>query len=261
MRRGPWLRYAVANRLTRSSAADGAGEFPPTRLSVLVDVRAEDPSLRSRSLGILAHGYWAPVYKHLRLRWHKPRDEAEELTQAFFAAAIEKGFFAGYDPAKARFRTFLRTCVDRFTADERKAGRRLKRGGGLRPVSWDAEAAEQEIEATGHPDDVEAAFEREFRRNLFRIALASLRAELSAKGRERHLRVFESYDLAPPAGPPSYERVAAELGIKVTDVTYSLHFARRAFRRHVLDRLRELTVSDEEYELEARALGIADGAA
>jgi RNA polymerase sigma factor (sigma-70 family) len=260
VRSRPRLRYAVVTRLTRSSAADGAGEFPPTRLSVLVDVRAGDPSLRARSLGILALGYWGPVYKHLRLRWRKPRDEAEEVTQAFFAAAVEKGFFAGYDPAKARFRTFVRTCVDRFAADERKASRRLKRGGGHRPVSWDAEVAEQEIEAATQQDDVEAVFEREFRRNLFRIALASLRAELSSQGRERHLRVFESYDLAPPAGPPSYERVAGELGIKVSDVTYSLHFARRALRRHVLERLRELTITDEEYELEARALGVAEGA-
>lgn len=240
-----------------SSASPGA--FPPTRLSVLVDARAGDPSVRARSLDILAQGYWAPVYKYLRLRWKKPSSEAEELTQSFFLAAVEKDFFSGYEPSKARFRTFLRVCVDRFASDEHKASRRLKRGGGASPLSFDVVSAESEIAHSSPGDDVEKLFDREFRRSLFSIAVESLRTELTSKGREKHFRVFERYDLTPGESRPSYDALGQELGMKTTDVTYSLHFARQAFRRHVLERLRELTVDDEEFEIEARSLGVGKG--
>lgn len=241
--------------MTNPSGARGPSAFPPTRLSVLGGARAADPAMRARSLEILARGYWAPVYKHLRLRWRKPKDDAEELTQAFFTAAIEKDFFGDYDATKGRFRTFVRVCVDRFASDDRKASQRIKRGGGLRPLSFDVASAEAELATAG--DDVESVFDRELKRSLFRLALTSLRAELSAAGRTRHLEVFERYDLASSDARPSYEEIATALGIKVTDVTNSLSYARRAFRRHVLLRLREICVSEEEYESEAGALGVA----
>lgn len=237
--------------------ASSAECFPATRLSVLIDARASDPAVRTRSLEILAQGYWAPVYKHVRLRWRKTESEAEELAQSFFTAAIERDFFASYDAAKGRFRTFVRVCVDRFVADDRKAERRLKRGGGLRPVSFDAGAAEAELALVAPNADPELVFEREFKKNLFKLALVSLRAELTARGQTRHLEAFERYDLATDGERPSYEALAKDLGVKVTDVTYSLSYARSAFRRHVRERLRELTISDEEYELEAAALGVS----
>lgn len=237
-----------------ASSAEG---FPATRLSVLIDARASDPVLRARSLEILAHGYWTPVYKHVRLRWRKAESEAEELTQGFFAAAIERDFFGSYDAAKGRFRTFVRVCADRFIADDQKAERRQKRGGGIRPVSFDAGAAEAELALVAPDADPEVVFEREFKKNLFKLALISLRAELTAKGQLRHLEVFERYDLPADDERPSYDKLAKDLGVKVTDVTYSLSYARSAFRRHVRERLRELTVSDEEYELEALALGVS----
>jgi DNA-directed RNA polymerase specialized sigma24 family protein len=237
--------------------ASSAECFPATRLSVLVDARASDPVVRARSLEILAQGYWAPVYKHVRLRWRKSEEEAEELTQGFFAAAIERDFFASYDAAKGRFRTFVRVCADRFVADDRKAERRQKRGGGLKPVSFDASAAEAELALVAPDADPDTVFERELKKSLFKLALVSLRAELTAKGQSRHLEVFERYDLAADDDRPSYEKLAKDLGVKVTDVTYSLSYARSAFRRHVRERLRELTVSDEEFELEAAALGVS----
>lgn len=236
--------------------AASAEAFPATRLSVLVDARASDPVVRARSLELLAQGYWAPVYKHIRLRWRRAETDAEDLTQGFFAAAIERDFFASYAAEKGRFRTFVRVCVDRFVSDDQKAGRRQKRGGGVRPVSFDVASAEAELALIPVDADPDAVFERELRKNLFKLALISLRAELTARGQSRHLQVFERYDLHREEDRPSYADLAAELGVKVTDITYSLHQARAAFRRHVQARLRELTVSDAEYELEALALGV-----
>src|SRR4051812_43139795 len=105
------------------------GSFPATRYSVISAARSPDPNARRSAFALLVEAYWKPVYKYVRLKWQAAPEEAEDLTQAFFARAFEKDFFSSYDADKARFRTFLRTCLDGFISNERKAAQRLKRGG------------------------------------------------------------------------------------------------------------------------------------
>ncbi len=95
--------------------------FPITRHSVLDRVRSDSPDVRHAAFETLAAVYWKPAYSYLRLRWHLTADDAEDVVQAFFATAFEKQYFKAFDPAKARFRTFVRTCLDRFTQHERDA--------------------------------------------------------------------------------------------------------------------------------------------
>src|SRR5262245_30478112 len=119
--------------------------FPATRHSVLQSIASAEAEQRQRGLEALAEAYWRPVYKYLRLRWGAAADEAEALTQGFFARALEKGFFAQYDPRRARFRTWLRTGLDGFVSNERAAARRLKRGGGAAVLPLDFADAEAEV--------------------------------------------------------------------------------------------------------------------
>src|SRR5579871_4683466 len=115
------------------------GGFPLTRLSAIIASGSSDQKERARGLEILASTYWNPVYKYIRIKWNKPAEDAKELTQSFFAEAIEKNFFAKYDSSKARFRTFLRTCIDGFVANENKAASRIKRGGDTITIPLDFE--------------------------------------------------------------------------------------------------------------------------
>src|SRR6266540_3962304 len=94
------------------------GRFPSTRLSAIIAARSEDPGVRGQALDRIVAVYWKPVYKYIRLRWLKSKEDAQDLTQEFFARVIEKDFLAGYDPGRARLRTFLRTCVDALVAKE-----------------------------------------------------------------------------------------------------------------------------------------------
>ena len=232
--------------------------FPVTRYSVVLGATSRDPDARRRAFASLVEAYWKPVYKYVRLKWQAPADEAEDLTQGFFARAFEKNFFASYDPAKARFRTFLRTCLDGFIANERKAAGRLKRGGGVQLVPLDFETAEGELRQheVAAPADMEEYFEREWARSVFGLAVDRLRTQCAAAGREKYFRVFERYDLDATASGDrvTYADLAAELGIGATDVTNHLAAARRQFRALVLEQLRELTASDEEFKEEARRL-------
>jgi RNA polymerase sigma factor (sigma-70 family) len=238
-----------------------SGKFPVTRWSVILAVRSEDPLERDRALDILVAGYWKPVYKYIRLRWGKPAEDAKDLTQEFFARLIEKKFLDSYDPARARLRTFLRTCVDGLVINQDRADRRLKRGGDARHLSLDFAAADGELARIepAAPAEMDQFFEREWARSVFSMAVEQLRAECAARGKSTHFRIFELYDLLDtladgPDRRPSYEDLARQFGIAVTDVTNFLAYARREFRRITLDILRQITGSEEEFRREAQAL-------
>src|SRR5262245_39139903 len=129
--------------------------FPSTRLSVVERTRSGDEETRRVALAAIIDAYWKPAYKYLRLKWSLNADEAADLTQEFFASALEKEVVEKYDPARARFRTYLRLCLDGFASNARKAERRLKRGGGLTIVPRDFENAEGEPASRGAADDVD----------------------------------------------------------------------------------------------------------
>ncbi|HEX6285565.1 MAG TPA: hypothetical protein VFZ71_11855, partial [Pyrinomonadaceae bacterium] len=102
-----------------------------TNQSAIVLARSADDDVRQRALETIFASYWKPVYKYVRLKFRAGNEDAKDLTQGFFANAFEKNHFANYDAGKASFQTFLRTCLDGFVANERKAGMRIKRGGGI----------------------------------------------------------------------------------------------------------------------------------
>ncbi|MEA2602048.1 MAG: hypothetical protein QOF89_3040 [Acidobacteriota bacterium] len=232
--------------------------FPLTRRSVVEATRDADPDVRRQGWESLVASYWRPVYKVLRVRWRLDREDAEDLTQEFFASALVKGTFERYDPGKARFRTYLRTCLDGFAANERKAARRLKRGGGQSFLSLDFAGAEEELRRYGAGEelDVEEYFHREWVRALFGLAVEDLRRWSEATGKAVHFHLFERYDLEGPDAPerPTYAELAAETGLPATQVTNYLAAVRRELRRLVLERLRELTGSEREFRDEARLI-------
>lgn len=233
------------------------GSFPPTRHSLLADLRAAEPEVRARALDALATLYWRPVYKHLRRRLGLSTHDAEDTTQAFFAHVLTAEVFESYDPQQARFRTFFRVCLDRFAANEHRAAGRQKRGGHIRHVPIDVEGAERELERAGvvATTDPDAEFHREWVRSLFGLAVESLDAWGRETGRQVHFALFERYDLdEKPGDRPTYQALAEEFGIPVTQVTNYLAVARREFRRIVLQRLREVTATDAEFRAEAREL-------
>jgi DNA-directed RNA polymerase specialized sigma24 family protein len=229
--------------------------FPATRHSVLRAVSAADPEVRRQAWDALAQLYWKPVEAYLRLKWRLPPEDAQDLAQSFFARALEKGFFDGYDPERARFRTYLRVCVDRFAANEHASAGRQKRGGGVVHVPLEPGGPEPELGTSAADDDPEACFHREWVRAVFGQAVEDLRRECAASGRQTAFAVFERYDLEGPETPGgTYGTIAAELGLPVTQVTNHLAAMRRAFRRHVLETLRAACGSEDEFRTEARDL-------
>ncbi|HEV3307019.1 MAG TPA: sigma-70 family RNA polymerase sigma factor [Candidatus Sulfotelmatobacter sp.] len=233
----------------------GNGNFPATRWSLIVAARSGQAEERERALNTLIAAYWKPVYKYIRLRWRKDNEQAQDLTQEFFTRLLEKDFLESYDPSRARLRTFLRVCVDRLVMNERKAARRLKRGGDIQ-ISLDFESAEGELQQIEipSPETMDNFFAREWARSVFSLALERLRHECESRGKQIHFRLLELYDIDEGGKELTYEQVAGQFGLKPSDVTNYLSYARREFRRIVLAQLREMTASDDEFRREARAV-------
>jgi RNA polymerase sigma factor (sigma-70 family) len=231
------------------------GNFPATRHSVIERIRQSDADGRRQAFGDLVEGYWKPLYKHLRITWRMNPDEARDLTQGFFADAFQKGWLERYEPGKARFRTFVRVCADRYVMNARQAESRLKRGGGVETLSLDFEGVEREMSASLHAAtlDPDELFHQEFVRALFERAVDDLRHECSAAGRGLQFTLFERYDLAPVEGV-SYATLAHELSVTPSQVTNHLAQARRRFREIALGLLRARCGSDDEFASEAREL-------
>lgn len=231
-------------------------KFPVTQWSAIVALRSHEQSERTRAFDVIVAAYWKPIYKYIRLKWNKANEDAKDLTQGFFTKALEKDFFHSYDPAKARFRTFLRTCLDGFVANENKAAQRLKRGGAAQIMSLDFAGAEGELKyiEIPSPDSMDDYFEQEWLRSLFSLSLETLRVECNAKNKPTHFQIFQRYDLDETGERPSYDQLAAEFKTSATNITNYLAYARREFRRIVLEKLREMTATDEEFYREARAV-------
>jgi RNA polymerase sigma factor (sigma-70 family) len=212
--------------------------FPDTRQSTLLRLRNGDESVRRQSWEAIIAAYWSPVQAYLRKRWNQSEEDAADLTQAFFLSALEKGTLVSYDPARAAFRTYLRTCLDRFAINFRKRDRR-------RPT-----AAPIDFDLPGPAESPDAVFEREWIRGLFSLAVEDLRNLHD----DIRFRVFLAYDLNESEVRPTYAELAMRFGITTETITNYLAAMRRQFRKTLLTRLRELTATEREFRSEARAI-------
>lgn len=225
--------------------------FPTTRRSVVLALTSTDAAERTRAFDTLVACYWRPLYKYARVAGGRGREDAEDLTQSFFTRAFERETLASYDPGKASFRTFLRLLFDRHLVNEWKAGQRLKRGGG--EVHLDFDAAEAEIGAGVSTLTPEEYFRREWVRSVFAVALERLRARCEQEGKQLPFAVFEAYDLDEDQGV-TYRDLAVRFDLPETQVTNHLFATRRKLRAIVLEALREVTATEEEFRTESRAL-------
>jgi len=220
------------------------GQFPSTQLSLL-QAASSGAALPNAALERVSALYWKPVYRFIRVKFRLNNEDAKDLTQSFFATALQRDFFARFDPAQASFRTYLRMAVERFAASQYAAANRQKRGGGVEfePVADQGATSES-------PEEI---FEREWQRQLFALALDDLRAHCEGCGKQLQFEIFEAYDLA-GGDQPSYASLAARHAIAETSVTNYLAWARRMLREFVTERLRGVTAGERDLRDEVRRL-------
>jgi RNA polymerase sigma factor (sigma-70 family) len=187
------------------------------------------------ALAELCQTYWTPLYSFVRSRGYSV-DDAQDLTQSFFAYLIEHKIYARVDPQKGRFRSFLLASIKNFLAHAFDRERTLKRGGGQKFLPLNEEQAQeaeslfQTHSATNNEDHL---FDRSWAEALLALGLERLSEHFKGESREKLFNELSVF-LTSSADPlPSYEELATRLGI--TESTLRSHVTRlRARYREVL---------------------------
>lgn len=234
--------------VTEVPTRPGGGRFPETHWSSLLEVGDPSDPRHREHLDRLLRRYWKPVYCYVRAMRRGPAEDAEDLTQGFFAMVLARVDFAALSPERGSFRGFLKTALRRYVATvERTGAARVRRG--ETPLFPFAEA-----EALGRPGeapDPDEAFDRAWARDVLAEALARLERELAADGKQVYFEVFRRYALDPP-DDVTYERVAREHGLKADDVRNYLRVVRLRGREIIKELVRDYLLPGESVEEELR---------
>jgi len=224
----------VKTRVPLRGKAESRDEsFTSTRWTIVLE--AGDSATASAhalsALSELCQIYWRPLYAFLRRQGYRAED-AQDLTQGFFAHLIETRAYAHADRERGRFRSFLLGSLKHFLAHARDHDRAQKRGGGLLPVQLD-EAALSEAEthaARGQNWSAESVFEREWAASLLRQALNRLAQEYAVAGKGALFEALKVHLRASPAEAVSYEEMAKRLGRAATTLRSDVARLRARYR-------------------------------
>jgi len=212
-----------------------SGGLPETTVGFMEDLRGDTSAYR-HGLETLSRRYWKPIYLYARRTWAKTNEEAKDLAQAFFLWLLEADALRTFDPSKGRFRSFLKLVLGQFIARQQEALRALKRGGGVRFLSFEGALPElTDLLADPEAATPEEIFDRAWRNELVNSAYARVR--------ERHagsaaFRIYEDYDLA--AESPTYQALAARHGISEGEVKRILVALREEVRSAIRTELHQL---------------------
>ena len=231
----------------------GPREFPQTTWGLVSRLSAAHPE-RQAGLEALCRRYWRPIYGYVRRGWRKSNDEAKDLTQAFFLDLVEGHVLEKFRPEAGSFRAFLKGVLRNYVRNHEQALRRLKRGGGARPLPLDEVFAGAADVLAADGATPEEAFDHAWVDQLIEEATERTRERLVAAGHELRFRAFEAYELAPAGSQPTYADVAAQLGVKAGDVRNYLFAVREALRTEIRAALRETVATTAQLEAEWREL-------
>ena len=216
-----------------------------TRWSVVLSARDGDAAKVKVALGELCEAYWLPLYSFAR-RTGKSAEDAEDLTQAFFARLIERDLFSKADAERGRLRSFLLGTFKHFLSDEWDKERALKRGGGRQIVSMDAAQAEERFAM--EPADEESpdrCFEKRWALVVLDRVMRSLRDHYVSSGKGEVFEELHQY-LAPESGGESYRKSAEVLGLTANAVRVAVFRMRQRYATELRAQIAETVESEEE---------------
>lgn len=235
-------------------AASSDGFFATTRWTM---VRAAGASADDALEG-LCTAYWFPLYAYVR-RHGFSKEDAEDLTQAFFAKLLERQDFAGLKQENGRFRAFLLAALKNFLSNERDRASRLKRGGNITHLSLDWQSADTQFQiADGGQVPPDAAYDREWAVALLERVISKLHKESVTEGKGERFDHLKSY-LTMAKGEIPYASAAAALALDEGAVRVAVHRLRKRYRellrKEVADTLEDPAMVDEELAVLLGAFG------
>src|SRR6266853_2949020 len=215
-------------RAIGASANDGAIAFTTTHWSVVLEAQGQSPAAQE-ALEKLCHTYWRPVYSFIR-REGTGHEEAEDLTQAFFALLLQRRNFDDVRKEKGRLRSYLLTSLKHFLVSQHRRAVTAKRGKGQHPVPLEELAAigRADIEPADHLS-ADRIYERRWALTLMEQVLRRLRDEYVMAG---NAALFDSLKQLLPdePGAPSRAEIAAQLSMTENALRQAFHRFRQRYQ-------------------------------
>lgn len=240
-------------RLTNADEGRPAACFVTTRWTVVVTAARRDSPQARDAMAQLCQAYWYPLYAYVRQRGYSAED-AQDLTQEFFARLLEHNWVGEADRTRGRFRTFLLTSLSRFLTNEWDRARAQKRGGGLAAVSLDTALAEDRYQSDSvsalTPDQL---YDRQWAMTLLERALTRLEAEHAQSGKAAEFAVLNPF-LTAERGAIPYAAVAGQLGLSEATARMAVHRLRKRFRVVFREEIAQGVAAPGEVEEEIRHL-------
>jgi RNA polymerase sigma factor (sigma-70 family) len=212
-----------------------------------------DSSAAQEALEKLCRTYWRPIYSFLR-RQGIATEEAEDITQGFFAVLLERKDLSTVRKEKGRLRSYLLASVKNFLADERRRAMAIKRGKGERPIPLEELSADERSEMEpADPVTPEMTYERRWASTVLERALSRLQDEYAGT---RNAALFDSLTQLLPdePGAPSRADIAAQFGMTENAVTQAFHRFRRRYQSLLREEIAHTVATPGDIEDELRHL-------
>jgi RNA polymerase sigma factor (sigma-70 family) len=248
--------YTAYVRTLPGTTRGQSDPFASTHWSVILAAGMNQDDIAAAALTQLCETYWPPLYSFVRSRGYTVED-AQDLTQSFFAYLIEHKIYARADRQKGRLRSFLLASLKNFLADASDRERTLKRGGGqsflpLREEqAKEAESLFQTHSGTSSEDQI---FDRSWADALVAAGLERLSIVYRREGKEKLFEELKIYLTGSSDPLPAYEELAARLGLVASTLRSHVTRLRARYRDALRTEVRrtvenEAQVDEELHEL------------
>lgn len=233
---------------TEDQCVTAARQFSTTRWSLILSGASveTDEEKAKAALAQLCRTYWRPIFSFICWRGHSIED-AQDLTQDFFAMMLRTNWLRHADRTRGRFRSLLLKSLQNFLLDANQKNGARKRGGGLEFVSWDDWMTEAPSHLSVSAQTLkniapERLFDLRWAATVAEQALRRLGEECEGKGR---LRLFDalSAHLTAESADISYAKLAAALGLHENAVKRQLRNLKQRYRWLLRDEVAR-TVAD-----------------
>lgn len=229
------------------------GGFATTRWSVVLAAGQQSSPDSKRALESLCEVYWFPIYAYARRRVPDVND-AQDLTQAFFAELLEKNYVGSATRERGRFRAFLLTAFKHFLSKQKAKAQAQKRGGGRAPISLDFGSADSNLRidpAAGLT--AEEYYDQQWVITLLGLIMERLEVEFVRKGKSRQFAELKGFIIGDHAGT-TYTQVAASLNTSESAAKKAASRMRRRYRELLQEEIAQTVASPDEVEDEIRKL-------
>jgi RNA polymerase sigma-70 factor (ECF subfamily) len=235
------------------SFPQGAGHFATTHWSVVLAAgQGASPDSR-KALASLCETYWYPLYAFVRRQGYSA-DDAQDVTQDFFATLLEKQYLRVADSERGKFRSFLLTAFKHFLSKERAKAHAEKRGGGRKSLSLDFRNGESRYDREpAHAVTAETLYERRWALTLLDQVLGRLEAEYTGTGKQELFGRLKEF-LIGERGARTYAQVAADLGVSEGAVKVAVHRLRQRYRELIRAEIAQTLADPNEVEDELQQL-------